>query len=140
MSIWNKLFGGKRQQSAKRSQPITKAPAVSPAPPTKTITKPPPPSDQDTINAAKNGNTADVQALLGKGANPNAKESDGWTALMWAAARGQLEVVLLLLENGAEIDAKDNDGYTALMHACLRSQAKVSADFARRRGRRQRQS
>lgn len=36
------------------------------------------------------------------------------TALMWAAARGNLEVVQALLDAGAQIDAIDGDGRTAL--------------------------
>lgn len=84
-----------------------------------------PPSDEKIFNAAKSGNTAEVQMLLAKGANPNAKGIFGWTALIGASGNGHLNVVQLLLENGAEIDAKDDNGYTALMSACLSQHAKV---------------
>jgi hypothetical protein len=66
-----------------------------------------------------------VRALLANGADPNAKEDDGWSALMWASARGHIEVADMLLQNGAEIDAIDKDGYTALMHASLKLHNKV---------------
>jgi len=60
------------------------------------------------------------------GANVNAKESDGYTPLMWASSRGHLEVVqVLLLANGADVNAKDKDGYNALMKASLREHPAV---------------
>ena len=33
---------------------------------------------------------------------------EGWTALVWAADEGHLDVVGLLLDRGADIEAKDN--------------------------------
>jgi ankyrin repeat protein len=42
---------------------------------------------------------------------------EGFTALMTAAAEGQLEVVRLLLERGADPTLVDTDGDTALSFA-----------------------
>ena len=55
-----------------------------------------------------------VELLLKKGAEVNVQgELEGFTALMTAAAEGQLEVVRLLLVYGADADLKDKDGDTA---------------------------
>ena len=61
-----------------------------------------------------------VQLLLDKGAEVNAKDHSGRTALIWALVAfekndfnpASLEV---LLNNGAEVNAKDQNGQTALM-------------------------
>jgi ankyrin repeat protein len=55
-----------------------------------------------------------VELLLGKGAEVNLQETaEGFTALMMAAAEGQVEVVRLLLAHGASADIIDRDGDTA---------------------------
>ena len=41
--------------------------------------------DAKLLDAAKARNTAEVQKLLGEGADANAKDKAGWTALIWAA-------------------------------------------------------
>ena len=67
--------------------------------------------------AAGRGDTAKVQLLLDKGADINAKDSNGETALMEAADNGHLEVVKQLLAKGADVNAKSSYGYTALLYA-----------------------
>jgi len=42
------------------------------------------------------------KALLAAGANVNAKDNDGWTALMYAAEMGRTEIVNLLKAAGAK--------------------------------------
>src|SRR5262249_17095198 len=54
------------------------------------------------MTAARTGNVGPVKALLGRGADANAKERRGQTALMWAAAEGHAVVVEALLQAGAE--------------------------------------
>lgn len=55
-----------------------------------------------------------VGLLLRKGADVNVQgTTEGFTALMMAAAEGQVEVVRVLLLNGASIDVIDRDGDTA---------------------------
>jgi hypothetical protein len=69
------------------------------------------------FSAASGGDAAAVQALLAKGAELNAKNNDGVTALIVASGNGHLDVVQALLAKGAELNAKNNDGATALMLA-----------------------
>jgi ankyrin repeat protein len=52
--------------------------------------------------AAIMGNTAEVQRFLKEGANVNAKDNHGQTALILAVELGRLEVVKLLLDEGAD--------------------------------------
>jgi len=55
-----------------------------------------------------------VGLLLARGAEVNLQDSvEGFTALMMAAAEGQLQVVQLLLTHGAVADIRDKDGDTA---------------------------
>ena len=63
------------------------------------------------------GDAAAVQALLANGAEVNAKDNNGASALILASRNGHRDVVQALLANGAEVNAKDNDGATALILA-----------------------
>ena len=55
-----------------------------------------------------------VELLLSNGASVNVQgKLEGFTALMTAAAEGQLEVVRLLLQHGADPALKDEDSDTA---------------------------
>ncbi|MCX6223737.1 MAG: tetratricopeptide repeat protein, partial [Bacteroidia bacterium] len=55
--------------------------------------------------------------LLHSGANPNLKNSNGWSPLHFTASDGQMELTELLIEKGARIDEKDADSWTPLMLA-----------------------
>jgi len=58
-----------------------------------------------------------IQELIDKGANVNAKDKSGFTALMLAAQKGKFEIFKELYRLGATVDAKSKDGITALMVA-----------------------
>ena len=55
-----------------------------------------------------------------KGADPEAKTKDGWTALIKASLKGHTATVELLLEKGADLEAKAKYGNTALLWASER--------------------
>ncbi|MDK9706058.1 MAG: ankyrin repeat domain-containing protein [Desulforhopalus sp.] len=74
----------------------------------------------ELITAAFLGNLEQVQRLLEKGANVNAKRDNGITALMGASLEGHTEIVEVLLAKGADVNAKNNilgSGYTACDYA-----------------------
>ena len=56
-----------------------------------------------------------LKLLLARGANPNARGSDGSTPLIAAADRGNNEIVEALLSAGADVNAQDGKGNTALI-------------------------
>ena len=74
-------------------------------------------SDADFIKLCKSGDARKIEEAIMNGANVNAKDNEGWTALIWAAIRGHIEVVEVLLKHGADVNAKNNNGRTALFWA-----------------------
>ena len=60
---------------------------------------------------------ATVQLLVAHGADVKARSKVGETALMDAAARGDLAAAKLLVERGADVNAVDHRGYTPLIFA-----------------------
>ena len=85
----------------------------------KVLVKLPPMSDEVFVARCKFGDAREIEEALRNGANANAKDNDGWTALMQAAVHGHTETAELLLKHGADVNAKRNDGSTALMQAAV---------------------
>ena len=81
--------------------------------------------NSDLLTAARQGDTNQVKALLDKGADVNAKDKYGDTALMGAAEAGNTDVVRVLLDKGADVNAKSKDGVTALMYAKEKNHTKI---------------
>lgn len=80
---------------------------------------PEPPTDAPLMGAAARGELAQVKDILAKGADVNATDQDGRTALMLAALGGRPEVARLLIEQGADINARMKGGSTVLMAAVM---------------------
>ena len=80
----------------------------------------------DIIEASMNGRTEIVEKmLLENGADVNAKDNDGLTALIGASWSGHTKTATMLLENGADVNAKDNDNWTALIGASENKQTEI---------------
>lgn len=77
----------------------------------------PKPNNNKLISAAEEGNVQRVKEFLSKGADVNAKDDQGYTALMWAAYNGHIDIIKELLLFGADVNEQDNKGYTAQMWA-----------------------
>ena len=73
-----------------------------------------PAADVELIQAVKNGDAPAVRALLGRGADVDARQGDGATALHWAAHLNDLEAADLLIRAGADVDATNDLGVTPL--------------------------
>jgi len=70
------------------------------------------------------GDLRATETLLDQGADANAKNEVGITALLIAIGKGQLEIVKLLVERGADVNARDGIWYqTPLSTAVNRRQA-----------------
>lgn len=68
-------------------------------------------------SAVSRRQTMIAEALLAKGANPNAKQQAGVTPLHQAAHNGHAEMVKLLLAHGADTHARTDDGRSPLAMA-----------------------
>ena len=71
------------------------------------------------IEAARAGDRAAVKTLVQKGANVNAAEGDGTTALHWASYRDDVEAADVLIKGGAKVNAANDLGVTPLWTASL---------------------
>jgi hypothetical protein len=82
--------------------------------------------NNELLSAASSGDTAAAARLLGEGADVDAKNNQGDTALLLAAKSGKIDTARLLIEKGANIEAKNNVGETALIAACTSGHAEIA--------------
>ena len=87
-------------------------------------------ADVPLVDAVKMGDSAIVRRLIADGADPNAGEADGTTALHWAARRDDVEAASLLLDAGADVDAANRYGVTPLLLASENGTAMVETFLA----------
>ena len=74
-------------------------------------------SDEEFLELCETGDAVKVAEAIRNGANVNARNNIGSTALIYAAYEGHTETARVLLQNGADVNARDNSGETALMEA-----------------------
>jgi len=84
---------------------------------------------QMLLQATEAGDIVQMQALLDKGAEVNARNAHGWTPLHVAAAGGDPAVIALLLQHGADVHAQSHIGTTALDNATTRGGRKAVIDL-----------
>lgn len=103
------LFGGGKDEEQAQPQQLGESDAY------KELTK-----DElnfEFIRMSKRGNHDSMAQLLRLGANVNAKNRQGRTALIDAARRGDVETAQWLIRRGASVNAKDMYDGTALLYA-----------------------
>lgn len=84
------------------------------------------PAESPVADAAMRRDSAAVRQLLKQGADVNAAQGDGMTALHWAAMHGDAELARMLLYAGARKDAATRNGaYTPLHLAAKAGRASV---------------
>ena len=93
-------------------------------------------SANPVADAAMASNVASVRALLKQGADVNAAQGDGMTALHWAATHGDADLARMLIYAGANLRAATRlNGYTPLFlasreghHAVIQALLEAGAD------------
>ena len=75
------------------------------------------------IDAVRDRDIVAVRALLQQGADVNAPQADGATALHWAAHWDDLATADLLIRAGANVNAANDLGFTPLWLACSNGNA-----------------
>ncbi len=73
-----------------------------------------------------------VRLLLKWGADVNATNANGDTALMMSASEGSKEMFDLLLKAGADVNATNANGETAFMWACFAGNLKIAQSLLKR--------
>ena len=77
------------------------------------------------IEAVKAGDLSMAGKLIEEGANVNASQGDGATALHWASHRNDLEAAKLLITAGADVNAANELGATPLWLAAINGSASM---------------
>ncbi len=84
--------------------------------------------ESPVADAAQRGDLEEVRALLKTGADVNAAQGDGMTALHWAALRGDVDMARVLVYAGANLESTTRLGaYTALHLASRNGRADMVA-------------
>ena len=84
-----------------------------------------PPIKQPTIKTSasrvlqpRNWNLKGVQEAISQGADLDAADQNGWTALIDSSANGRTAILKLLIDSGANLNSRENQfGWTALIAA-----------------------
>ncbi|CAE6911559.1 Kidins220 [Symbiodinium natans] len=75
------------------------------------------------LSAARGPDISEVEGALRRFADPNSQDDNGWTALSFAACRGDIDMVKLLCKAGADPELGPDDNaplHLAVREGCLR--------------------
>jgi len=86
----------------------------------------------EPVGITTEGHLKTAEYLLNEGADVNAKNNEGSTALILAAQLNKKDIVELLLNKGADVHATNLNGYTALMLAAAKGQGDVICPLMRK--------
>jgi ankyrin repeat protein len=75
--------------------------------------------NDDLFSAAVSGNSQEIQRLLKRGADVNARDAYGGTPLTKAVLEGHKEAAALLIANGADVKAIDRSRLATALHYAL---------------------
>lgn len=81
--------------------------------------------DRELIEYAEQGNTELVEQLLQSGANINATNEQGRTAVMAATYRNHVETVEALIQAGADINIRDHQRNNVFLYAGAEGMAEI---------------
>jgi ankyrin repeat protein len=88
--------------------------------------------NSDLIIAANENDLDKVRSLLAEGADINARDSQGESALLAAPLTGNYEIVRELLNQGADVNVKGDNGYTILMSAASSGKIELLEELLKR--------
>src|SRR5687768_9557449 len=83
--------------------------------------KPAPTPESPVADAAMRRDHAGLRALLKQGADVNAAQGDGMTALHWAATHGDVDEARMLIYAGARVDALTRNGNYTPLHLAAKA-------------------
>jgi len=78
-------------------------------------------TDAPVADAAMRGDAAKVRLLLKQGADVNAAQGDGMTALHWAAFRGDIDGTRMLISAGGRLEAVTRNGNYTPLHLAAKA-------------------
>jgi uncharacterized protein len=78
-------------------------------------------ADAPVADAAMRGDAAKVRLLLKQGADVNAAQGDGMTALHWAAFRGDVDGTRMLISAGGRLEAVTRNGNYTPLHLAAKA-------------------
>lgn len=104
-----------------KKKPVEKKVVVEASPAELALEKRQKEASDELLRAALYGDVEGAKSALDKGADINAKNSNGLTTLMLAVNQNLKELFDLALSKKADVNLKDNEGGTALTHAFIRA-------------------